>query len=135
MGNIFTRPHYRRSTSLRSAYSISLPLAECREKHTFVCVLLYSLDTLYRHLHVHLYSHTQSQNHNQWLIFWNKKRGLSGWHIVCMCVCVCLCTRVCVSVPVCEGKAMCIRAITISADSRWRQENKQWERAGGGGTS
>lgn len=23
---------------------------------------------------------------------------------------------------------MCIRAITISADSRWRQENKQWKR-------
>lgn len=26
------------------------------------------------------------RNHIQRLIFWNKKRGLSGWHVVCMCV-------------------------------------------------
>lgn len=34
-------------------------------------------------------THTQPQNHNQRLIFWNKKGALSGWHTIRIRVYVC----------------------------------------------
>lgn len=72
------RPHH-----LGEAVQYSHLRSSAGGENTLLCVLLYLIG---HSVQTPASALTQSENHIQWLIFWNKKGGLSGGHIVCVCV-------------------------------------------------